>query len=635
MTRLAGTPTSKAPVKGYATMTPSDKSDSLSWIWAPTSVVDLIDFRDQGTSIIFGSDCWDVLSLELGVKVRTSRLHFNNFRGHHKCLAKELIALQLTGRLWRGDRDTSLLRAKRPQTFKSQLISLRRAIDYLDDRGIKRFLDLTPLDLADYANELERQNYSPKRREALLHIFVKIWEASDQLTNEGMRFRPWKENLSSYQVEYNGTVETLTPVIPEAVLRALLKNALTYILHFSDDIIDAVANIRELRRQSASFRGRRAALEHVDAYLDALYLRYELLPGRRKGNKLLVHHEELSRRLQCCRESLRTGVARGVLHLVARHDGLEEFRPGVITAIPPGYATPWRNNMTEIEIDFEHRNLVIAAYILIGIFTGMRDSEIQALQRGCVSDDGHLINGKIIKARAFSEPHAWAITEPVVKAVKVLERLADVTESSEYLFVKSSQSVDRPTLFREKINRYIRRFADDCTSIAQSLQRAEGCDPDAFPVTLCALPLVDGKRWHLTTSQFRKTFVLFAKSRPFGLVAAGQQLGHQQLRMTEQYVTTSPTGYSVEIAAERFLANLPALSEDHQAKIENIMVSGTTYDFQALVAEEYRRESRMLPGRVVSQHRFDRLKSRKVGSLHLVVFESPSSSRSPLDHRQA
>jgi hypothetical protein len=74
-----------------------------------------------------------------------------------------------------------------------------------------------------------------------------------------------------------------------------------------------------------------------------------------------------------------------------------------------------------------------AAYIVCAYLTGMRDCEVQAMRRGCLSiarsEDGlierHRIRSTIYKRRAAAgEAASWVTIEPVADAIAVLERLS-------------------------------------------------------------------------------------------------------------------------------------------------------------------------------------------------------------------
>src|SRR3546814_19757121 len=73
-----------------------------------------------------------------------------------------------------------------------------------------------------------------------------------------------------------------------------------------------------------------------------------------------------------------------------------------------------------------------AAYIVFAFLSGMRDSEIQAMRRGCLSitkaEDGTILRHRI-KSTAYKgkrgggEETEWVTIAPVAEAIDVLARL--------------------------------------------------------------------------------------------------------------------------------------------------------------------------------------------------------------------
>jgi hypothetical protein len=89
------------------------------------------------------------------------------------------------------------------------------------------------------------------------------------------------------------------------------------------------------------------------------------------------------------------------------------------------------------------------------------------------------------------------------------------------------------------------------------------CDSHGRPDRI---PLVGGQRWHLTTSQFRRTLAWFIARRPGGVIAGAIQYRHQRVQMFEGYSGTSASGFRAEVEAEQALERgerLLAMVEDH------------------------------------------------------------------------
>src|SRR3546814_10660710 len=75
-----------------------------------------------------------------------------------------------------------------------------------------------------------------------------------------------------------------------------------------------------------------------------------------------------------------------------------------------------------------------AAYVVCAYLTGMRDCEVQAMRRGCLSiarsEDGQVerqrVRSTLYKGRScIGESACWVTIEPVAEAIAVLERLSE------------------------------------------------------------------------------------------------------------------------------------------------------------------------------------------------------------------
>ncbi len=76
------------------------------------------------------------------------------------------------------------------------------------------------------------------------------------------------------------------------------------------------------------------------------------------------------------------------------------------------------------------------------------------------------------------------------------------------------------------------------------------CDIHGLPDRI---PLVAGQRWHLTTSQFRRTLAWFIARRPGGVIAGAIAYRHHRAQVFEGYAGTSRSGFRAEVEAEEAL----------------------------------------------------------------------------------
>jgi hypothetical protein len=81
-------------------------------------------------------------------------------------------------------------------------------------------------------------------------------------------------------------------------------------------------------------------------------------------------------------------------------------------------------------------------------------------------------------------------------------------------------------------------------------------------------PVPDGKPWHITTRQFRRTVAWHIGNQPFGTVAGMIQYKHSGIAAYEGYAGSSRSGFRHEVERERALGQLDdvlAYFERHRA----------------------------------------------------------------------
>jgi integrase len=178
-----------------------------------------------------------------------------------------------------------------------------------------------------------------------------------------------------------------------------------------------------------------------------------------------------------------------------------------------------------------------ACFIVITYLIGARASEILALESGCVehhssaygTETFSYLRGHIYKTAAgeSGNPHRWVAPPPVVRAVNVLERL------SEPLRRRTGRSALWLTAPGHGI---IETRPPEVPSASTMVARLN----QHFAPFIALPPHVDGKPWHLTTHQGRKTFARFVGRRDrTGLHALQAHFGHVTRVMTDRgYVGT-------------------------------------------------------------------------------------------------
>ncbi|MFK0238734.1 hypothetical protein [Streptomyces vinaceus] len=271
----------------------------------------------------------------------------------------------------------------------------------------------------------------------------------------------------------------------------------------------------------------------------------------------------LARLLGYPEDRMKKGQARRVIAEAARELGVDTdcYLNQPARSLLDG--RPWAAGISYYETGKLEKLLHIACWIDIAYLSGMRDSEIKHLKRGCLSlqrtPDGtvyrHRLHSLAFKGEnAHGVPAAWIVTAPVARAIAVLERLQPDNQSYLFTFLPSShhhrQSPTPGAVFDSNttntgitaligwINAYCARHAR----------------PDGIPTTQGRLP-------HLTTRQFRRTLAWFIARRPGGTIAGALQCRHQRIQMFEGYAGTSTSGFRDEVEAEEALTRGQVLAD--------------------------------------------------------------------------
>ncbi|AUD00092.1 integrase (plasmid) [Bradyrhizobium sp. SK17] len=213
---------------------------------------------------------------------------------------------------------------------------------------------------------------------------------------------------------------------------------------------------------------------------------------------------------------------------------IDSFRFSTIV----GEESPWHPKIEAAKrLRFLMERIYDACFVTIAYLVGARVSEILALEAGCVEhrsasdgcEDFSYLRGRIFKTATHGagEPHLWAAPPPVLRAIDVLERLSEPLR----------RRTGRPELWLiMRGNGIVDTRSADVLTLHSLIARLNG----SF-APFVALPAhTDGRPWHLTTHQGRKTFARFVGKRDrTGLHALQHHFGHVTRIMTDRaYVGT-------------------------------------------------------------------------------------------------
>ena len=197
----------------------------------------------------------------------------------------------------------------------------------------------------------------------------------------------------------------------------------------------------------------------------------------------------------------------------------------------------------------------------------MRDSELQELRRGCHfverSADGvidrHKLRGRAFKGHGPQGRQAtWVVIDPVAQAVGILEAM----HSHDHLLT-SPGNHGYPVAARRsgdltggaRLGPSIIRILNEFRDHVNETQTRDG---------VAAIPDYEGRPWHFTTAQFRRTLAWHIANQPFGTVAGMLQYQHVSVATFEGYVGESASGFRREVETDRRLAALDDLVEDYR-----------------------------------------------------------------------
>ena len=222
----------------------------------------------------------------------------------------------------------------------------------------------------------------------------------------------------------------------------------------------------------------------------------------------------------------------------------------------PDTGLPWRTRFDAKVLALEEVMLQSAAYVVCAYLSGMRDSEIQAMKRGCLSisraEDGAILRHRI-KSTAYKgkrgggEETEWVTIAPVAEAIAVLERLsarASLARGTTTLWPVLALRANTKTHVSAEIVRQLNRFRDHLNDRFGTAQA---------PI-IPAGP--NGAPWRLTTRQFRRTIAWHIANRPFGTIAGMIQYKHASVAAFEGYAGSSRSGFRGEIEAQRALGQI-------------------------------------------------------------------------------
>lgn len=437
-----------------------------------------------------------------------------------------------------------------------------------------------------FARSLRLAGLRPVAAAALLKVVFDLHELRNDLITARLSFEPWPgRNPFAVAGAKHAPRENRTPRIPEEIMTPLLAWSLRYVTDFAQDVLAARAELDRLTARRDRIVSQEAGLDPLERRVrQRRRLTSYLAALRRQGRGVPVWTGSYNR---AARKYPLTGESSPPInyHLIhlhagidarsnpAMHLGLTTGEPvmiaaaaeelgtevgGMDTSISPNPDTglPWRSRFDSKALALEEVMLQSAAYIVCAYLTGMRDSEIQAMKRGCLSvvkaEDGAILRHRI-KSTAYKgkrgggEQAEWVTIAPVAKSVAMLEKLserASKARNTTTLWPVLTLRANTKTHISAEIVRQLNRFRDHLNDRFGTLQAPViPSGPNDAP-------------WRLTTRQFRRTIAWHIANRPFGTIAGMIQYKHASVAAFEGYAGSSRSGFRSEIEAQRALGQI-------------------------------------------------------------------------------
>ncbi|WP_342588929.1 integrase [Rhizobium phaseoli] len=477
-----------------------------------------------------------------------------------------------------------------PGSVRQAFNRARRFLEFVrGELGSVDFQRIDQLLLDRYARHLQaNRSRRPVIVAHLLEAPSDLYAYRDHLPSGGLPFQPWAGAAPARVAGYRHVRENRTPRIPEEIISPLLAWSIRYVTEFAADLFAAREEMDRLEAHCAALVEQDSVLERQDRrrhQRNRLEDYFARLRSEGRGvpiwgtahNGIFLRHPEtgdLSPPVNSHLLHLHIGIDTLVepkMHIQLTNGAPRQIRAAVLElgvetggmdtpiSILPETGKPWRPRFDAKSLEAEERMLQSAAYIICAYLTGMRDCEVQAMQRGCLSltrsEDGvimrHRVRSIAYKGRSSrGKPAEWITIEPVAKAIEVLERLSLRAASSRGLTTLWPVLIARPVCkdhLSAEIVRQLNRFRDHLNDLFGT--------PDTPAIPNGA----DDRSWRITTRQFRRTIAWHIANRPFGTVAGMIQYKHASVAAFEGYAGSSRSGFRAEVENQRSLGQLDDL----------------------------------------------------------------------------
>ncbi|WP_326718835.1 hypothetical protein OHT59_04435 [Streptomyces sp. NBC_00243] len=522
----------------------------------------LREHTEMATTSRFSDDIWVLTPAVHQVHKRQLSLHFLTVPIQFRQTIKELFFALLVIDLPPGHMESRVV------TIYGRFHQINQFLVWVDQRGGMALNALTPQDLLDFQAHIKSERNSRGNYLSKLSSVRLLWQFRSKLTSDTMPLDPhslWFDPTLNGRRQMSQARENRTPRIPEQVLAPLMTWALRWVEDFADDVLrarndwaDLLATVPDVdRTRGVTTRRLTALLSEYRAEKRSLP-RVGRTPKPIQG-RALVNLNHLAREAGVHQETI--SQQHMYWHLIQETldevglDNATYLRTPIRASLD---SEPWLRAVATHDIGTLLRRLQSACYIVIAYLSGMRDTEIKHLERGCLQqwcdEDGEPIRYKLT-SQAFkgeSTPlgiqATWVVNATVARAINVLEQLVPAPQRLLFSLPPLPKSArgrelnqdtnSRPKQSHTTVND-INAFSAWVNDYCAERRRSDG------------IPTVDGRPWRFTTRQFRRTLAWSIARQPGGSIAGAIQYRHHSVQMFEGYAGTSSSGFRQEVEAEQ------------------------------------------------------------------------------------
>ena len=509
----------------------------------------------DSSAVPFSSDRWDLGALDVWpAYARYTVINWTGIRNPlWRITAKEVALCLMQPRVGIEHHLPEVRRSGYPPwALPPQRLSYwRRWFAYLDDQGVRSLSRVTQGHCDGFLDTI-----TPESRHIAVSALRVFADYRSLLTHDayGAGFRPWgySSAVAAAGEPSVGSNGNKTPLIPDEVFAPVLAAALFLVQVAGPDVLAAKREVERLRSAPAQrgVRGDRWVDEALSTYLDRLRAENRSLPaapphGNRPGNR---------RGGDICRTTIALNIGLKDPDVLLKHERFEAIqqaadrlglsRGGILTEISSvalgdgsEVAQPWRREFSLDSVGGMTSLVRTACYIVVAALSGMRSSEIAAIERNSIKREEFapgVIRRRIQSSLLKGEPpggrrETWVVIDEVTQAVELAEALA------------TSRNPLALSTFSSLYSEFRSWVAED------------GAMAGLQPIP---------EEWNLIPRQFRRKLAREVGWRPNGVIAGKIHLKHISVATTEGYAGKhgeSVTAFQAEVDHERRQATAAAV----------------------------------------------------------------------------